>query len=76
MISCNEAMRWLWEYLDGTIDPADRAQVEEHLERCRTCCGELEFAEEVRRRLAQPTVDAVDPDVVRRLNETVEGLGR
>jgi anti-sigma factor RsiW len=39
MISCSEAVKQLWEYLDGTVDEADRALVEDHLSRCRRCCG-------------------------------------
>jgi predicted anti-sigma-YlaC factor YlaD len=53
MISCSEAVKQRWEYLDGTIDEAVRAPVEEHLSRCRRCCGELEFAGELRRVLAK-----------------------
>ena len=44
MISCSEAVKHLCQYLDGTVEEADRVLVEEHLSRCRRCCGELEFA--------------------------------
>jgi mycothiol system anti-sigma-R factor len=75
MISCSEAIKQLWEYLDGTVDEADRALLEEHLAHCRRCCGELEFAEELRRFLAESGGEEVPDDVMRRLNETLEGLG-
>lgn len=45
MISCAEAVRQLWEYLEQEIDDADRVQVEEHLAFCQRCCGEVAFAE-------------------------------
>ena len=35
MISCSEAVKQLWEYLNGTVDEADRALIDEHLSRCR-----------------------------------------
>ncbi len=75
MISCPEAVRQLWEYLDGALDAADRILVEEHLGRCRQCCGELEFAEELRRFLVSSAHEDLPDDVMRRLNQTLEELG-
>jgi predicted anti-sigma-YlaC factor YlaD len=70
MISCSEAVKQLWGYLDGTLDEADRALVEEHLSRCRRCCGELEFAGELRRVLANSAYVDLPADVLGRLNQT------
>lgn len=75
MIGCHEAIKRLWEYLDATVDPDERVLVEEHLARCRTCCGELEFAKELRRMLAERSPEDLPEAVVRRLNRTIEGLG-
>jgi mycothiol system anti-sigma-R factor len=74
MISCSEAVKQLWEYLDGSVDEADRSLVEEHLSRCRRCCGELEFARELRRVLAESASVDLPADVLRRLNQTLEEL--
>ncbi|TDD26302.1 zf-HC2 domain-containing protein [Kribbella turkmenica] len=76
MISCHDAVRQLWEYLDGTVDQADRALVEEHLSRCRRCCGEMEFAQELRRLLAGPVPADIPAEVQRRLNQTLEEMDR
>lgn len=75
MISCAEAVKQLWEYLDGTVDDADRVLIDEHLVRCRRCCGELEFARELRSTLADAAHDDVPHDVLRRLNQAIEELG-
>lgn len=75
MIGCKEAVERLWEYLDGTVDLDERVLVEEHLTRCRTCCGELAFAEELRRMLAQPSTDDLPGDVLLRLNRIIEEMG-
>jgi len=75
MIGCTEAVRRLWEYLDDTVDLDERALVEEHLARCSTCCGELEFATELRRMLAERSPDDLSDEIARRLNRTIEELG-
>jgi mycothiol system anti-sigma-R factor len=75
LISCAEATRRLWEYLDGTLGEVDRAAVERHLSRCRRCCGELEFAEEMQRFLARSAQEEMPDDVLARLNTTLEELG-
>lgn len=74
MISCHEAVGQLWEYLDGVVDEADRVLVEEHLSHCRRCCGEMEFAHELRRKLAGSISTEIPTDVLLRLNRTLEEL--
>ena len=75
MITCSDAVRQLWEYLDATVDPVARDAIDEHLARCRRCCGELEFAKELRRFLATADRDGLPEDVLRRLSQTLEELG-
>jgi anti-sigma factor (TIGR02949 family) len=74
VISCEEAVRQLWEYLDGTLDEADRQAIDEHLNFCRRCCGEAEFAKELRKVL-RSSADVELPDHVRaRLVATLDEL--
>ena len=73
-IPCSEAVRQLWVYLDNAISPADQEVVERHLSFCRTCCGELEFARELRGFLASSTVEEIPPDVRARLERFVKEL--
>lgn len=44
-ISCSDTVGKLWDYRDNAISPGDREQVGTHLLLCRTCGGELGFAE-------------------------------
>ena len=74
MIDCHEAMRRLWEYLDGTVTTTDRSLVEQHLARCQRCCGELDFAVELRRMLADSRTEGLPDDVRQRLTATLEDL--
>lgn len=74
MIACSEAVRQLWEYVDGIVDEAQRAAIDEHLSFCRRCCGELEFAHELRRFLANGGTDELPDDVRTRLLSTLDDL--
>jgi mycothiol system anti-sigma-R factor len=72
MITCADAVRQLWEYLDGVVDAAQREAIEEHLSVCRRCCGEVEFAEELRRFLATHAADELPRDVRLRLTSALD----
>lgn len=74
MITCAEAVKQLWEYLDGTVEEAQREAIEEHLSFCRRCCGELEFAEELRRFLGGSGAEEIPDEVRARLLATLEEL--
>jgi mycothiol system anti-sigma-R factor len=74
IIPCSEAVGRLWDYLDQTLSPDDLAQVQHHLSFCRRCCGELEFAKELRSFLASTAVDQIPPDVKARLQRFVDEL--
>jgi anti-sigma factor (TIGR02949 family) len=72
--TCSEAVAQLWDYLDHAISPEDQEKVERHLSFCRTCCGELEFAKELRRFLASGAVQEIPPEARARLERFVEEL--
>ena len=74
MISCAEAVRQLWEYLDGTAAADDRERIEEHLAFCRRCCGEVQFAEELSAFLVRHADDELPADVRTRLVATIDDL--
>lgn len=67
MISCSDAVKQLWAYLDGAVDEADRHAIEEHLDVCKRCCGEAEFAEELRGFLATHGAEELPPVTRERL---------
>lgn len=74
MISCNDAVRQLWEYLDGAVGVEDRELMEQHLAFCRRCCGEVAFAEELRTFLAEQPSEELPYDVRARLLSTLDVL--
>jgi len=75
VIGCGEAVRQLWEFLDQGLADDDRRAVEEHLDFCMRCCGELEFARELQRRLRAPGARGLPADVAERLGRFIDDLG-
>lgn len=74
MISCADAVERLWEYLDGALPDENRTAIEEHLSFCRRCCGEAEFAEELRGFLAREAGEEIPDEVRTRLLATLDEL--
>lgn len=72
VIPCQDAVRQLWDYLDGAA--GDQTGVEAHLAFCRRCCGELEFVERLRSMLASQEIDDLPPGATERLERFVEEL--
>lgn len=74
MISCSDAVRQLWKYLDGAVEDADRHAIEEHLDVCKRCCGEVEFANELRNFLATHAFEELPGDTRSRLTTFLEQI--
>jgi mycothiol system anti-sigma-R factor len=74
LVPCSEAVRRMWDYLDHALSPEDYSKVEEHLDFCRKCCGELEFAKELRAFLRSHEVEEIPPQVRKDLERFVEEL--
>ncbi len=74
MISCKDAVRQLWEYLDGNVAEDDRHAIEEHLNVCKRCCGEIEFAQELRGFLERSGQEDMTQDTRSRLTSFLEQI--
>lgn len=76
MIACGEAVERLWTYLDRALDRTREAELEEHLGLCRHCCGELEFARQVRAKLKNTADTPLAPAAKARLDKFVDRLAQ
>lgn len=74
LIPCSEAVRRMWDYMDNAVSAEDHEMIERHLSFCRTCCGELEFAKELRAFLASGSSDDIPPHVKERMERFVDEL--
>jgi len=57
MMSCAEAVRQLWSYLEDEVGSAERHRIGEHVDACRKCCGELDFLAALRQYLASSQLE-------------------
>ena len=67
MISCAEAVAQLWDYVEQSLPVQDQQKIDEHIAVCRQCCGEADFAGELRGFLGTHAVDDMPPDARGRL---------
>lgn len=74
MISCTDAVRQLWEYLEAGLNQVDRDAVETHLAFCRRCCGEVEFADALRSFMTAAPPPELPPAVESRLLGFLDAL--
>lgn len=74
-IDCEEAIDRLAAFLDRELEPPESAEVEAHLERCRSCYSRAEFErrlkERIRGDLRLDEVPAEFEERVRRLLRTL-----
>ncbi len=75
MINCKEAVTRLWSYLDHNLGRVEEQELEAHLRLCRHCCGELEFAKQIRGLLRQPGEAEIPPEARLKLDAFLKSLG-
>lgn len=75
MIKCKEAVERLWAHLDKRLEVGREKELEEHLGVCRHCCGELEFAQQIRAKLGETAETTMPPETRARVEELLRGLG-
>jgi hypothetical protein len=77
LITCADAVKKFWQYLDDDLAPKQRQLIEDHLGICRQCCGELEFAKVVQGVLDdQRWADELPAEVRERMERLVKDLER
>lgn len=69
-ISCEEALKRVFEYLDHELGHDDHCDIEDHLSKCRSCYSRVEFERHLKEHLhkiGREKVPASLEDKVRRI---------
>ena len=72
MIDCEEALRRLVEYLDAELHGESEREMEQHLERCRSCFSRVEFEKRLKTSTAELRHEPVPPELERRIRALVD----
>lgn len=67
VIDCEQVVRILLAYLDAEVDDEQRAQVDRHLARCRSCFSRAEFEKRLRAHLGELGPGAVSAQLEERI---------
>jgi mycothiol system anti-sigma-R factor len=73
-IDCEEALHRLFEYVDTELSAESRREMEQHLERCRTCYSRLEFEKRMKTHIADLGGEAVPPAFEQRIRKALESF--
>lgn len=72
VIDCEEALRRLAEYLDAELHGESQREMEQHLERCRSCFSRVEFEKRLKACTAALRREPVPPELERRIRALVD----
>jgi mycothiol system anti-sigma-R factor len=70
-IDCEEALRRLFDYLDAELTGEPQREMQQHLERCRSCFSRVEFEKRLKAYTAQLGEEPVPPDVEQRIRTLI-----
>lgn len=66
MLSCEEALARIYEFLDGELETMTHDQVERHFEVCKRCYPQLQWEQSFRRALHRAVDDREAPEDLKR----------
>jgi anti-sigma factor (TIGR02949 family) len=74
VINCEEALHRLFEYLDAELDRQAQRELEQHLERCRSCFSRLEFEKRLKAHTMELRAEPVSPELAARIRGVLDSF--
>jgi mycothiol system anti-sigma-R factor len=75
-IDCEEALHRLFEYIDAELHEESRREMEQHLERCRSCFSRVEFEKRLKAHTAELCHEPVSAAFEQRIHGLLETFKR
>ncbi len=72
LISCEEALERMFEYIDGALAGKTHSEFEKHIETCRGCLGKVDFQLKLKKRLAGVRSTPVSKKLTGRLSNILK----
>ena len=73
-IDCEEALRRLFEYLDAELLGESHREMEQHLERCRSCFSRVEFEKQLKAYTAELRSEPASPELELRIRKVLDSF--
>ncbi len=73
-IDCAEAMRQLFDYLDGEVEAAAHEEIHRHLDGCRSCFSRVEFEKALKARVRKAARSRAPDSLKDRLDVLIRGF--
>ncbi len=73
---CNEAIHTLYEFLDGELTGARRAEIQAHLEACLPCFQAYDFEAELRIMVSQKCRETAPPALEQRVSDALRRISQ
>jgi anti-sigma factor (TIGR02949 family) len=73
-IDCEEALHRLLEYLDAELDRQSQHEMEQHLERCRSCFSRVEFEKRLKAHTKELRAEPVSPELEVRIRKVLDNF--
>jgi anti-sigma factor (TIGR02949 family) len=74
VIDCEEALRRLFEYLDAELHGGPQREMEQHLERCRSCFSRVEFEKRLKAHTAELGREPLPPELGLRIRKVLDAI--
>jgi mycothiol system anti-sigma-R factor len=71
-MSCEEALKNLFEYLDHELEGEKHQAMDAHLHECRSCFSRAEFEKRLKARLAQSGSEAPPAELKERIRKILK----
>lgn len=75
VLTCEQAIRLLVEYLDDELDAGRRGDLEHHLDICRSCYSRREFEKGLKEQVSELGREPVRPEFQERIRALVGRFG-
>lgn len=71
-IGCEEALKHLLAYLDRELKEGTHQEVQQHLNRCRSCFSRAEFEEQLKKQLLEVGEESVPSSLQERIKSILK----
>jgi mycothiol system anti-sigma-R factor len=75
-ISCEEALKRVFEYLDNALEAAEYCDIENHLSVCRSCYSRVEFERRLKEHLSYIGREKPPPELEDKIHEIIRQYSR